>query len=471
MKFKLFIIIIVGILAFLGLNSTLSISVEHALTIKAVIYVAIFFMVIVGLVCEIVTPALVGLIGICVVAILHLVGGEKESIKWAISGFSSGTVWLVFSAYMFAKGYANSGLGKRIALILIKLLGKRTITMGYAVTFMELILGPFIPSNTARSAGTIFPIIKSIPPMYDSYPEKNRRKIGSYLMWIGFCAQSISGTLYLTGTAPNMLALGFVEKSLGIQIGWGTWISYTIIPFLTFMLLLPLIVYVIYPPKLKYSLEISIWASNELSKLGKFTILEYKMLALSLLALILWLFGGSVINHTTVALSVLVLMILLKVLSYEDVIGYKSAWTIFIFLACMVTLAAGLKTVGFLSWIGDISKLYLLNLDPHVIFISIIFIFFFSHYFFASITAHTVALMPIMISIGSATLPVDMHKPLFFALMFSLGLIGIVSPYATGPAPVWYGARYISSKEFWGLGLFFGILFFLVLLGLALFMV
>src|SRR5208283_5603101 len=85
------------------------------------------------------------------------------ALTWALSGFSNGTVWLIFGAFMFALGYEKTGLGKRIALILVKTLGKNTLGLGYAITFSDLILAPFMPSNTARSGGTIFPIIRNLP--------------------------------------------------------------------------------------------------------------------------------------------------------------------------------------------------------------------------------------------------------------------------------------------------------------------
>jgi L-tartrate/succinate antiporter len=87
-----------------------------------------------------------------------------QSFKWAVSGFSNSTVWLIFGAFMFAAGYDKTRFGRRLALILVKYLGRRSLTLGYAITFADLLLAPFTPSNTARSGGTIFPIIANLPP-------------------------------------------------------------------------------------------------------------------------------------------------------------------------------------------------------------------------------------------------------------------------------------------------------------------
>jgi len=127
-------------------------------------------------------PAFIGMIAITL-AVLFRVGMpvvEKarkivpttagQAINWGLSGFSNAIVWLIFAAFMIGIGYQNSGLGRRIALFLVQKLGKSSLGLGYAIAITDLILAPFIPSNAARSGGTIYPIVSSICPMFDSYP-------------------------------------------------------------------------------------------------------------------------------------------------------------------------------------------------------------------------------------------------------------------------------------------------------------
>ena len=103
------------------------------------------------------------MIGIAVAAVMRYVDPDPaKSVAWALGGFSDRTVWLIFGAFVFSIGYAKSGLGRRVALQLVRLLGRRTLGLGYAVAFADLALAPFMPSNTARSGGTIFQIIKNI---------------------------------------------------------------------------------------------------------------------------------------------------------------------------------------------------------------------------------------------------------------------------------------------------------------------
>ena len=127
-------------------------------------YFAIFVGVIVGLIFEPLPGAVIGLTGVVAIALTSqwvLFSPEDmavpkfklaaESFKWAVSGFGNSTVWLIFGAFMFAAGYDKTRLGRRLALILVKYLGRRSLTLGYAIMFADLLLAPFTPSNTARS--------------------------------------------------------------------------------------------------------------------------------------------------------------------------------------------------------------------------------------------------------------------------------------------------------------------------------
>jgi L-tartrate/succinate antiporter len=151
----------------------------QGLNLTAWYFFAIFSAVILGLILEPLPAAAVGFIGVFLVAVLGLAGPKPaDNIRWALSGFSNTTVWLIFGAFMFAMGYDKTGLGRRIALILVKKLGRKTLGLGYAITFSDLILAPFTPSNTARSGGTISPLFVIFPVCMGPLPEKHLAKSG-----------------------------------------------------------------------------------------------------------------------------------------------------------------------------------------------------------------------------------------------------------------------------------------------------
>jgi L-tartrate/succinate antiporter len=123
-------------------------------------FFAIFAGVIVGLMLEPLPGGAIGLIGVSVVTVLSpwVLYAPAElarpgfkpanaALTWALSGFSNATVWLIFGAFMFALGYDKAGLGRRIALLLVKAMGRRTLMLGYAVTVADTILAAAAPST------------------------------------------------------------------------------------------------------------------------------------------------------------------------------------------------------------------------------------------------------------------------------------------------------------------------------------
>src|SRR5262245_9820571 len=200
-------------------------------------FFAIFVGVIVGLMFEPLPGGAIGLIGVTVVAVLSEwvyfspdqlakpgFSAARASLSWALSGFSNTTVWLIFGAFMFALGYDKTGLGRRIALLLVKAMGRKTLTLGYAVTIVDTLLAPFTPSNTARSGGTIYPVIRNLPALYDSKPnDPSMRRMGSYLMWVAIAATCVTSSMFLTALAPNLLAVELVKKTAKVELAWVDW--------------------------------------------------------------------------------------------------------------------------------------------------------------------------------------------------------------------------------------------------------
>jgi L-tartrate/succinate antiporter len=431
-------------------------------------YFALFAAVIAALITEPLPGAAVGLIGVSFGALSMFVGKTPaESVKWALSGFANDTVWLIFGATVFAIGYEATGLGRRIALLLVKWLGNRTLGLGYAVALADLILAPFMPSNTARSGGTIYPVVKNIPPLYGSLPDRNPRKIGSYLMWTGFAITNVTSSMFLTALAPNLLAIEIARKVAKIDITWTTWL----IGFLPVGILLfaatPLLAYILYPPEIKRGGEVVHWAKEELAILGRISRRELTMAVLAVLALAGWIKGGAWVAPVTVAMCVISLMILTKVITWSDIAANKQAWGVLVWFATLVAMADALNTVGFLKWFADRTTARLANVPQVALIIGLIAVFFYIHYLFASSTAHAAAVLPVFLAaiLTVKGLPI---KAVTLMLVYSLGLLGVISPYATGPSPIWYGSGYVPTKDFWRLGFIMGSIFLLVLLAVGL---
>jgi citrate:succinate antiporter/L-tartrate/succinate antiporter len=434
-----------------------------------------------ALVAMVVTPlpnGAVGLVAVSFIAAMRYVDADAvNSVRWALGGFAEPTVWLTFGAFLFALGYRQSGLGRRIALMLVRRLGRRTLGLGYAVALADLALAPGTPSNTARSGGTIFPIVRQIPALYGSEPGPSARRIGAYLMWTAFAATAVTSSMFITALVPNATALALAEREIGFEVGWwGFFVGFAPAGLLL-LALVPLVTYWVYPPEVHDSPETVAWAAEELRKMGPASRNEWKMAALVVLAIVLWVTGSNArvslpglgsgfIHPTSVVLVVVSLMLALRVITWEDVLAEREAWGVLIYFTMVLTLAEGLRRIGFVDWLARAAAAPLAGVDPLVAMFALVAIFYWSHYLFASITSHAVAVLPVVLAIGKE-IPGVPGMPLAMLCIYGLGLMGVISPYATGCAPIYAGSGFIGRGWFWWLGLVFGVLFFAVLAGVA----
>jgi len=444
-------------------------------------YFALFVGVVVALVLEPLPNAAVGVVGVAVVAALSpwvLFGpadlarpgfdARARAVDWALSGFHNPAVWLAFTAFMFGLGYEKTGLGRRIALWVVKGLGRSTLRLGYAVAVIDAVLAPFTPSNTARSAGIVYPIIRSIPHLYRSEPDSpSSRRIGSYLLWTAFAASCVTSSLFLTALAPNVIAVDLIRRMTGVEIGWLRWLAAGASFALPLLALLPLLAFALYPPEIRSSPEVPAWAAEELGRLGPLSRTEVLFALLVAGALGLWIFGARFIHPTAVALLVVGLMIVTGVATWEEMTSHRPAWDMLIRLAMLVTMADGLTRTGFVGWFAEGVGRRLSGLPATQAMVGLVAVYYLSHYLFATTTAHATAVLPVMLGVGLSIpgLPIG---PFAMLLALSHGIMGVISPYATGPAPVYHGSGYLPTGAFWRLGAIFGAVFLAALLLLGL---
>ncbi|MEW5289257.1 anion permease [Erwinia papayae] len=440
-------------------------------------YFAVFVAMIVGMILEPIPATAISFIAVtlCVIGGRFLLfdadelanpdfDASSQALKWGLAGFSSPTVWLVFGAFIFALGYEVSGLGRRIALFLVKFMGKRTLTLGYAIVIIDILLAPFTPSNTARTGGTVFPVIKNLPPLFNSYPnDPSSRRIGGYLMWMMVIGTSISSSMFVTGAAPNVLGLEFASKVAGVHISWLHWFLAFLPVGIILLLVSPALVWLLYKPGITQSTEVAAWAAEELKSLGRLTHKEITLIGLVLLSLALWVLGGKLVSATAVALLAVALMLALRVVPWKEVTRYSSAWNTLVNLATLVVMANGLTRSGFIDWFSATMSRHLEGFSPQGTVIVLVLVFYFSHYLFASLSAHTATLLPVILALGKSIPGVPVEH-LSLLLVLSIGIMGCLTPYATGPGVIIYGCGYVKSKDYWRLGAIFGVIFISILL-------
>lgn len=157
----------------------------------------------------------------------------------------------MFSAFTLSAAFVTTGLGKRIAYLLIGKIGNTTLGLGYVTVFLDLVLAPATPSNTARAGGIVLPIINSVAVALGSEPEKSPRRVGHYLMMSIYMVTKTTSYMFFTAMAGNILALKMINDILHLQISWGGWALAAGLPGIIMLLVTPLVIYTMYPPEIK----------------------------------------------------------------------------------------------------------------------------------------------------------------------------------------------------------------------------
>lgn len=420
---------------------------------------AIFISTIIGIILKAAPMGTMCMIAVAVTAFTRVLAPESagDSITLALGGFGNKVIWLIGISFFIARGFIKTGLGNRIAFLFIKIFGKSSLGLAYGLGLADLVLAPVVPSNTARGGGIIYPIMKSMSMNFGSDPEKpeTRRKLGAFLTLSSYNVNLIASSMFLTGTASNPMCQKFAEN-LGIHITWTSWAIAGLVPGLAAFFAIPFLLYKIYPPELKKTGDAPHIAGQKLKEMGAISKNEWLMLLTFVILLFLWMTGDLFsIDATTTAFIGLVVLLLTSVLTWEDVKAEKGAWDTIVWFAVLVMMASSLDKLGFIGWFSEIVKGQMIGMSWQLAFIIIISVYFFSHYIFASATAHVAAMYAALLAVG-----ISLGVPgLFLAFMLGFvgSLYGTLTHYGHGPAPVFFGSGYVDLKSWWVKGLITGL--------------
>lgn len=403
----------------------------------------IFAGTILGLILQPLPTASVALIGLAAAMITGTMKAKTE----ALQGFGNSTIWLIVAAFFIADGFLITGLGRRIALLFVTVLGRSSLGLSYGMALTDLVLAPATPSNTARAGGVVYPIIKSLATVNDSHPEDDasRRRLGAYLSLTSVQVNTITSAMFVTAMAGNPLAVGFAAQQ-GVEISWGTWALAALVPGLVALAAMPWFMSKIYAPTLKKTPEAPAHARRELAELGPMSRGEWVMLGTFVLLLALWILGSSLgVDATSAAFVGIAILLVTKVLTWKDMAGNSGAWSTLVFFSVLVGMATHLNDLGVIDWIGHGVARLVGGMPWMLAFAVLTLVYFYVHYLFASNTAQVVAMYSVFLGAAIAAGAPPLVAAL--ALGFIGNLIGGLTHYASGPAGVIYGSGYVTTAE------------------------
>lgn len=406
----------------------------------------IFLATIVG---SIIQPIPGGALVLMAITLSAVFGGL--GIQSALAGYGDPTVWLVMAAFFISRALIDTGLARRIALIFVRLFGKSSLGISYALTLSDLVLAAVIPSNGARSGGVILPILRSIAELYGSSPGTSATLLGSFLITGVYQGICISSAMFMTGQASNPLAAQMAGQ-FGYPISWTSWFLAGLAPGLCSILVAPWLAMKINPPEIRHTPRAAEFARSELHKMGRMKRSE-KMLAVVFISVCgMWATSGwHGVDITITALFGAVALLISGVLQWEDVKSERSAWDIFIWYGGVLRLGKALNDTGVTTAFAKGVAETFSAAGWMTLFVVALLIYFYAHYAFASITAHLLAMYPAFVAVLIAKgAPLGL---VVFAFACFANLAAGLTNYGTTPSPMFFAHNYVSLRTWWKAGL------------------
>ncbi|WP_145494678.1 anion permease [Yersinia massiliensis] len=393
---------------------------------------------------------------VILLSVVGLSGLFLNNTSQILVGYATTTVWLVFAAFGISVAFVKTGLGKRIAFHMIRLFGGTTLRLGYVTAFLEFVIAPVTPSNTARSGGIVFPIILSVVKALGSEPGETAKKAGSYLMSNIYFVMKVSSFIFITAMAPNLLVAEFANSILDVHLDWGVWALAMIVPGVLLLLIVPAVGYWLDKPEIT-KVDNERIASEGLKELGRMTRKEKILVGIFITALLGWalpsilsqVFGITFkIEATAIAIVAMILCVLSGVIKWDDFLNTKGAWNTLLWFGGIIGLASALNKAKVFDWLAELIQDKIdFGHYPFIVLTVIGFVSIAIRYFFASASSFTIAMLPVFFTVGKVAGADPMALALLLATTNSYG--GSLTHYGGGAAPIIFGAGYSDVKQWW----------------------
>ncbi|MBV9242405.1 MAG: DASS family sodium-coupled anion symporter [Acidobacteria bacterium] len=415
---------------------------------KSWLLLAIFIATIVGSIVQPLTGSAIVLLGVTATAAFGALSPAD-----ALKGYADPVVWIVLAAFFISVAVIKTGLGRRIALIFIRAIGRTTYGLSYALIGTDFLLAAVVPSNGARNGGIVIPIAVSVSESYDSRPDDGTAgKLGEYLIYLLYQCEVVIAATFLTGHAGNFVMQKIALKETGIELTYFGWFAAAILPSLVSLAIIPAMIYKFFPPEIKATPAASEYAADELKKMGPVTTSEWLLIATLLGVIVAWTIQGwmHIGDPAIAALAGIGFLLLTRVVTWTELMGERNAWSTFIWYGGLVNMATALGETGLTKLFATSVASYTTGMTWALALAILLFVYFYSHYLFASITAHALAMYSAF-AIVTLTAGTPGGLAVLFLTYFAT-LSASLTHFGTTPGPIYFGTGYAKQGTWWKIG-------------------
>ena len=406
---------------------------------------AIFVCIVAGMILEpLPQPALV-LLGLAASV------ANGTPMREALAGFAEPAVWLVVVAMFFARSLLETGLARRIALLFIRAFGRSSLGLAYAVQMTDVTLASGVPSITARSAGMILPVPVSIAEVMGSRPGPTAGRLGTFLIAAMYQSSTVACAMFLTGQASNVLGASLAEKLTGVPVTWTSWLAAAIVPGLVSCAVVPWVVHRVLRPEITRTPEAATLAAHELASMGSLSRNERITLGAFVGMGSLWVTSAwHALDVTFVGFLGLGALLVTGTLQWERCVAERSTWGVFVWYGGLLQMGQLLNATGVTKVFAESVGRIFVGLPWLAVFLAILVIYFYAHYFFASITAHILAMFPPFVALLTG---IGVPPALaVYGLLCLANLPAGLTHYGTTSAPILFSVGYVSQRDWWRVG-------------------
>jgi anion transporter len=244
---------------------------------------------------------------------------------------------------------ADSGLGRRVALGILRLAGGRASSVLLALLGVVLVLSFMVPTAAGRIS-MLLPVCLGIISAAGIEPPSNFARS----MLVGTSYASIMAGLGLpTAAGATVYAVGAFQTLAGVRWTYLRWMAAFFPLVVIFQVILWRVLLWAFPPERRDLVGGAEYVRSELQRMGRLTRAEKKMLGIFAGMYLLWLVGPRW-NITTAQTGMLAAMVMLlpgvRLLSWERALG-AVRWNVIILFAVSLSLATGLETSGAGKWL------------------------------------------------------------------------------------------------------------------------
>lgn len=390
--------------------------------------------------------------------------GSSAAISMALTGFSNSALALVAGALFIAAAMTHTGLDRRIALVTLSRVGTSTRRILLGAIAVTILLSLVVPSATARSA-CVVPIMMGV---IAAFGVDKRSNIAAGIMIVVAQGTSIWNVGIQTAAAQNLLTVGFMDKMLGERVAWIDWLIAGA-PWAVIMSgVLLFIVLKMLPPESDSVPGGREAVAQSLAEIGPMTGPQKRLLGVSLLLLLAWATEGKLhsfdTTSTTYAGLVFLLLPRFGVMTWKDVQS-RIPWGTVIVFGVGISLGTALLTTQAGQWLGIqvVGNTGLDQLGSLGVFAILAAFLILIHLGFASATALTSALLPILIAVLQ-TLPGDFNRLGMTMLLGFAVSYGFILPINAPQNMVCLGTETFNARQFAKVGLVVTLVGYLLML-------